>query len=201
MIRHSEKEVLREVNRLKKRGHSNNGIKNKLRKQGLKQSLIDKGIKHHTNRHKHKKETIHKIFGKVESNSKVKYEERKAPELIIVFILFVLGLSILSVLLTSSPLCKDEGCFLEKSNDCENVIFYKKINNVLFSFHSNECTVIKRVERVDFSGEIGRLMKGKEMSCFYNKEEFDESLLDSLGGDLDKCSGEYKNVYISVINN
>jgi hypothetical protein len=200
-MRKSEKAIAVQIKHLRKLGYSDSGIKKTLKGAGVSSALVSASFYSLQESHNFKKNLVRVLFGHVEHHPSG-HKEGKLPGITLIFILFILGISTISALAYSPPSCgSDSFCFLEKAQNCENVQFNSEIKGVLFKFTASDCEVVKEVVSVDSEEEVAKIFERKAMTCTYEQGNFDMSLINSLGGVLDACGGEYKNAYVYLRDN
>ena len=185
---------------LRKEGESDRKIRANLIRLGTSRKLVDESFSGLDRPNISSIQyLIHAIFGKVEVKGHDAKTSGKGPAFTAVFIFFVIGLITMFILFTTPEPCgKDLICFLEKANRCEEVTVHQTIKGVSFSFQADNCKVTKRVDSVFYDNfNLKKLFEGKMMECVYDEGHFDKTLLENLGGNLGKCSGDYKNILLS----
>ena len=111
--------------------------------------------------------------------------------------LAIVVIAVIAVLFASSkPQGCSRDCFIKKADNCENAVLREKLANTttIIKYKAENCNLIKTIESFDKAEpeEIISLFKGKEMSCSYEKNDFNEEIINGLVGGIEDCSGDLK---------
>ena len=209
-MKESTRLLIREIKALRDSGHTEPEIVARLKKTGTSPALIKESYAALADGHAEGQSPhiVHTLFGKVEhqgyQHHHLGHEAQvsgKGPALTLIVLFFVIGLLTLFVIMTTPTSCgEDVSCFLSKAQNCERVSLYHDIKGVSFSFLAADCRVGKKVESLVLYDDVqlSKLLSGKKMECVYTRDHFDIRLLDSLGGDLSACTGQYKNALVAL---
>jgi len=138
---------------------------------------------------------------------KAKAPEKREHHFNLVYTLIVIILIIPLLTFTSFKLftpkyepCSNIFCFLAVSNKCGKAIYTQEIEGTVFLLRTSDCELIKQAKEISSNEpeEIKSLLKDKSMKCKYSKDEFPEELITSISKSLEYCSGELKDVILSI---
>lgn len=113
---------------------------------------------------------------------------------IIVILFIVIVTAIFVAMLTYSKKCDIEDCFIDRANSCKPTTFRDNTTGLMIEYKiAKGCMLMKTVESVpDGLPEIMYVLRGKNMRCHYEKNNFQKEHLLTLKGVLENCEGELK---------
>ncbi|MFC1685870.1 hypothetical protein ACFLZZ_02490 [Nanoarchaeota archaeon] len=132
-----------------------------------------------------------------------------APFLYVFGAIIVLLLASSVVLMIMNASCNSEKCFIANANDCEIADFEKSVEGSqfefsteglgkspiaeLYEFSTESCIVTKKLISLGGADQnIKDLLEGESMTCYYEKENFDEELFNSVTSGIENCEGALK---------
>jgi hypothetical protein len=91
--------------------------------------------------------------------------------------------------------CSDKDCFITAANDCQSMnLTVSEDFGVMEYSSSTGCVFTKTLVSLNENEtqEMKNLLKGKSMTCAYEKGKFDSRLVTSLIYGMENCQGELK---------
>jgi len=118
---------------------------------------------------------------------------------VLLLILFFVAIGIVIWLFPAT--CATEACFIRHANNCDAATYRNKIEGTVMSYQTNDCFIIKTVEKMDPSEPpvIREQFEGKSMTCSYNKGDFDPLYVNTISAHLNTCEGELREEIIAVV--
>ena len=118
---------------------------------------------------------------------------------VLLLILFLVAIGIVIWLFPAT--CATEACFIRHANNCDAATYRNKIDGTVMSYQTNDCFIIKTVEKMDSDEPpvIREQFEGKSMTCSYNKGDFDPLYVNTISAHLNTCEGELREAIISVV--
>ena len=122
--------------------------------------------------------------------------------LIILGIIIVLAVIFTSVIFFSpfSKTCKTQDCFITAANNCESATYTTSYETLTLKLSTKDCIFTKKVTKVESSEpqDVIDLFKNKELTCQYQKNQFNLDWLTTMSKSLNNCQGSLKDA-ISVV--
>tara|TARA_Y100000034_G_C6907521_1_gene421623 strand:- start:66 stop:659 length:594 start_codon:yes stop_codon:yes gene_type:complete len=174
-------------------GYSHSEMKKTMKKAGYSNNLINKVFKEYDLKHKSDKKSIKK------SISKGNFFLKNKKLIIGFFVILVLILIIFGVILSLDS-CNDKECFVQSANLCEKAVFTQVEKTITVNYETKDCVLIKKIIDLDNSEpkEVKDLFLNQEMSCNYEKGEFDSSFIESFSMNVVQCNGSLKDLIEQV---
>ncbi len=94
-----------------------------------------------------------------------------------------------------TTLCSDKQCFIAAANDCNKTDISVTENIGLIQYSSStDCVFTKTLVKLDDNEtqDMKNILEGKNMTCVYQKGQFDSRLVNTLIGGTETCDGELK---------
>ena len=111
-----------------------------------------------------------------------------------ILVIVLIGIIYIIFSLFSIKSCDTEQCFIERANLCKQTTFEQDFAGSTVLYTTKDCVLTKEI--TEFSGdepiEIVELFKGKKMQCYYEKDNFNELLIEDLTSGIEDCEGELK---------
>ena len=144
-------------------------------------------------------------INKIEQQIKEIKKSRRVNQGVVIGIVAVVGLlglvliigMLLNALEAPSPVgsaieCTTSSCFIKAANKCMPAIYETQIETVTLWLETTEdCKLKKKVVKVDSKEpeSIQNLFNKAEMTCPYEKGEFDEKYIEQISYDMLTCQG------------
>jgi len=114
--------------------------------------------------------------------------KRKSQNTKIIFVIIILAITfaaILSYFTDTMQVCDTQECFIERAEKCSPTLFYSQEDDqIVMSRIFSDCSVLIQAESID---EFGKREILSKKTCFYEKNKFAETILES---DVVTCKTE-----------
>lgn len=118
---------------------------------------------------------------------------------VFLLVLFLIAIGIVIWLFPAT--CATEECFIRHANNCDAATFRNRIDGTTMSYQTNDCFIIKTVEKMDPNEPpvIRQKFEGKSMTCSYNKGDFDPLYVNTISAHLTTCQGPLREEIILTV--
>ena len=119
---------------------------------------------------------------------------KKHLYLLIAVLVIVVAFAGYTALTWETDCGRDQTCFTNLANNCQKAVLRKYIGDVEFEFRTRGCVLEKKM-----IGSLGSPEKvGYSMLCPFEQGKFNNLTLDLITFEIDKCSGELRNIVDSI---